>query len=104
MSETAWRQQIWEEQCWEVLEIQEKNQEHHNIMITVFGLNQSAKLLTPVKKLGEKMMSSGRENFSLACCRLLAKLAEILHEDSPGERPKIQRAVTDIHLVHGGFL
>ena len=103
MSETAWRQQIWEEQCWEVLEIQEKNQEHHNIMTTVFGLDQSAKLLTPVKKLGEKMMSSGREKASLAC-RLLTKLAEILHADSPGERPKIKRAVTDIHLVHGSFV
>ena len=69
-------------------------------MITVFRLDESAKLLPRLKKLVEKVMSS-----SLAS-RFLAQLKEILEADRPGEveRPKMKTAVTDIHLVHGGFL
>ena len=69
-----------------------------SVMITVFGLDESTKLLPRLKKLVEKVMSS-----SLAC-RFLAKMEEILEANRPGEEPKMKTAVTDIHLVHGGFL
>ena len=67
-------------------------------MITVFRLDESARLLPRLKKLVEKLISS-----SLAC-GLLARLEEILEADREGEEPKVKTAVTDIHLVHGGFL
>ena len=70
-------------------------------MITVFRLDESARLLPRLKKLVEKVMSS-----SLAC-RLLARLEEILEADREGEEGeelRVKTAVTDIHLVHGGFL
>ena len=78
------------------------------LFLAVFGLDQSAKLLTPLKNLWESALSSSRETSSQAC-RLLAKLAEILglvlQADQPWEeKPKIKRTETDIHLVHGGFV
>ena len=80
------------------------------LFLAVFGLDQSAKLLIPLKNLWEAALSSSRETSSQAC-RLLAKLAEILglvlQADRPWEKeekPKIKRTVTDIHLVHGGFV